>query len=133
MLILNDVAWRNVESQRGKHPEFVFVYRRERKVHLDKALAMPYRRIETMNDTAFQRRRAAIGLRGVRIHDWRHTFATRLKAAGIHEEDRDLLLGHASGDISELYGDAEIARLVDLANQVNQTRDRATLRRVVNA
>jgi len=132
VLILNDVAWRIVESQPGKHAEFVFVYRRERRVNLAKAPTMPYRRIQTMNNTAFQRRRAELGLKGVRIHDLRHTYATRLKAAGIHKEDRDLLLGHASGDMSELYGDAEIARLVDLANQVNQTRDRATLRRVVN-
>jgi len=85
-----------------------------------------------MNNTAFQGRRAEVGLRGVRIHDLRHSSATRLKAAGIHKEDRDLLLGHASGDMSELYSDAEIARLVDLSNQVNQTHDRATLRRVVN-
>jgi hypothetical protein len=41
-------------------------------------------------------------------------------------------MGHASGEMSELYGDAEIARLVDLANQVNQTRDRTMLLRVVN-
>jgi hypothetical protein len=30
VLILNDVAWRVVESQRGKHKDFVFVYRQER-------------------------------------------------------------------------------------------------------
>ena len=30
VLVLNDAAWRIVESQRGKHADFVLVYRRER-------------------------------------------------------------------------------------------------------
>lgn len=132
VLILNDVAWRIVEAERGKHKEFVFVYRRERVKHLDREPAMQYHRIGTMNNTAFQSAREAAGLPMVRVHDFRHTYGQRLRDAGVHKEDRDLLLGHASGEMSDLYATATVARLVELANKVQETRDRTTLLRVVN-
>lgn len=131
VLILNDVSWRIVEEQRGKHPEFVFVYRRERVKRFDIEPVMKYRRVDTMNNTAFQTARAKAGL-SVRVHDFRHTFGQRLRDAGVPKEDRDLLLGHASGEMSDLYATATVARLVELANRVSDTRDRTTLLRVVN-
>jgi integrase len=132
VLILNDVAWRIVEEQRGKHSEFVFVYRRERVKNLDVDPVTPYRRIDTMNNTAFQQARAAAGLARVRVHDFRDTFAQRLGDAGVPEEDRALLLGHAVEGMTQLYATSTVARLVDVANRVSETRDRTTLLRVVN-
>lgn len=132
VLILNDVAWRIVEEQRGKHADFVFVYRRERVVHLRKPPVMKYHRVGTMNNTAFQRAREAAGLEGVRVHDFRHTFGQRLRDAGVAEEDRALLLGHSTGEMTQLYATATVARLVEVANRVQETRDRTTLLRVVN-
>lgn len=132
VLILNDVAWQIVQSQRGKHSDFVFVYRRERVRNLEREPEMQYRRIETMNNTAFQTARTKAGL-SVRVHDLRHTFGLRLRAAGVAAEDRKLLLGHSvAGDMEQLYATAEIARLVEMANKVQDTRDRTTLLRVVN-
>lgn len=132
VLILNDVAWRIVKEQRGKHEEFVFVYRRERVVHLEKEPEMKYHRIGTMNNTAFQTARAKAGLSTVRVHDLRHTYAQRLRDAGVTKEDRDLLMGHSSGEMSDLYATATISRLVEQANRVSGTLDRTTLLRVVN-
>jgi integrase len=133
VLILNDIAWRVVEEQRGLHQEFVFVYRRERVKHIDKDPAMQYHRVETINNTAFQRARDAAGLPGVRVHDFRHTFGQRLRDAGVPEEDRALLLGHSTGEaMTQLYASATVARLVESANKVSETRDRTTLLRVVN-
>lgn len=132
VLILNDVAWRIVQEQRGRHGEFVFVYRRERVVNLDKAPAMKYRRVDTMNNTAFQRARDAAGLPGVRVHDLRHTYGQRLREAGVPEEDRALLLGHAVAGMPQHYATATVERLVELANRVKETDDRTTLLRVVN-
>ncbi|RZJ10721.1 MAG: hypothetical protein EOP39_08005 [Rubrivivax sp.] len=132
VLVLNDVAWRIVEECRGVHPNHVFVYRRERVVHHDKPPAMEFTPIETMNNTGYQNARAAVGLDGVRIHDLRHTFAQRLRDAGIAKEDRDLLMGHASPEMSQHYASATVARLVEAANKANDTRDRTTLLRVVN-
>ena len=92
VVILNDVAWSIIETQRGKHPSWVFPYRGGR--------------IEVMNNTAWQNARKATalawkkefgqdsprGLARVRIHDLRHTFGARLRAAGVSQEDREAYL-----------------------------------------
>jgi integrase len=62
LLVCNSVAQSIVEAVRGQHAEFVFVYRRERVKNLDQAPAMPYRPVETMNNTGWQNARAAAGL-----------------------------------------------------------------------
>jgi len=46
------VAQSVIETVRGQHSEFVFVWRRERVKNLDQAPLMAYRPIETMNNTA---------------------------------------------------------------------------------
>lgn len=132
VLILNDTAWNIVERQRGKHDEFVFVYRRERVKNFDEPPVMKYDRIGTMNNSGWQQARKAVGLSHVRIHDLRHTFGHRLRDAGVSEEDRALLLGHSITGMPQHYADATVAALVASANRVNQTRDRATLLRVAN-
>lgn len=132
VLILNDVAWRIVEECRGAHDEFVFVWRRERVVNLDEEPVMEFAPIGSMNNTGFQSARKAAGLAGVRVHDLRHTFGQRLRDAGVLEEDRALLLGHAIEGMPQHYAAATVARLVDAANRANKTRDRTTLLRVVN-
>lgn len=132
VLVLNDVAWRIVEECRGAHDDFVFVWRRERVVNLDQEPEMEYAPIGTMNNTGFQLARKAAGLPGVRVHDLRHTFGQRLREAGVAEEDRALLLGHAVDGLPQHYATATIARLVEAANKANETRDRTTLLRVVN-
>lgn len=132
VLILNDTAWKIVQAQRGRHDEFVFVYRRERTVHVDQAPAMEYHRVGTQNNTAFQAARTGAGLARFRIHDARHTFGQRLRDAGVSEEDRALLLGHAIEGMPQHYAAATVERLVDAANRVAKTRDRVTLQRVAN-
>ncbi|ABM95951.1 tyrosine-type recombinase/integrase [Methylibium petroleiphilum] len=132
VLVLNDVAWSLVEGQRGKHKEFVFVYRRERVKHIDIEPAMKYRRVGTINNTAFQAARTEAGLPQVRVHDFRHTFAQRLRDAGVPEEDRALLLGHAVAGMAQHYATSTVERLIEVANKVSETRDRTTILRVVN-
>jgi len=118
VVILNDAAWSIVESQRGKHSEWVFSYRGDC--------------VGTMNNTAWQRARREANLPGVRVHDLRHTFATRLRAAGTHEEDRAALLGHARRTMPELYASADVGRLVALANRVLDRVGTRTILRVAN-
>lgn len=132
VLVLNDAAWRIVERQRGKHGTYVFVWRRERVKNIEQEPAMEFHRIGTMNNTAFQAARKATGMEAVRVHDLRHTFGQRLRDAGVSEEDRALLLGHAIDGMPQHYATATVARLVDAANSVANTRDRTTLLRVVN-
>jgi integrase len=118
VVILNDAAWSIVESQRGRHADWVFAYR-----------GKPVR---SMNNTAWQRARREAGLPRVRVHDLRHTFATRLRAAGVHEEDRAALLGHACRSMPEHYASADVRRLVRLANRVLDRVETTTILRVAN-
>src|SRR4051794_18107448 len=53
-----------------------------------------------------------------RVHDLKHTFGRRLRAAGVSFEDRQDLLGHRSGRITTHYSAAELSRLIAAANSV---------------
>jgi integrase len=52
------------------------------------------------------------------VHDLKHTYVRRLRAAGVSFEDRQDLLGHRSGRITTHYSAAELANLIDAANKV---------------
>ena len=54
----------------------------------------------------------------VRVHDLKHTFGRRLRAAGVGRETRSVLLGHANGDITTHYSGAELAELIAAAEKV---------------
>ena len=119
VVILNDAAWSIVESQRKKHPIWVFPYR-------GKPLG-------TMNNTAWQSARRSVGLTCVRIHDLRHTYGSRLRAAGVAEEDRAALLGHAWRSMPEFYASPDIGRLISLSNRVLDRTGSVTTVRVACA
>ena len=55
-----------------------------------------------------------------------------MRDAGVSEQDRALLLGHAITDMLQHYATATIAGLVEAANKLTQTWDRTTLLRVIN-
>jgi integrase len=116
VIILNDVAWSIIQAQRGKHPIWVFPYRGGA--------------IDTMNNTAWQSARRKVGLRSARIHDLRHTYGGRLRAAGVSEEDRAALLGHACHSMPGLYASPDIGRLVSLANRMLERRCAVTIVRI---
>jgi integrase len=124
VLILNDVAWREVEACRGVHNEYVFTYRNDKK-------NLPANRVETINNTAWQKARSRAGLAHVRVHDLRHTYGHRLREAGVSNEDRAVLMGHAVKNMSEHYATPTVARLIELSNLVAGTLDVMTLLRVV--
>jgi len=54
----------------------------------------------------------------VRVHDLKHTFGRRLRAAVVSFEDRQDLLGHKSGRITTHYSQAELASLIAAAEKV---------------
>jgi len=123
--ILNDVAWNVIESCRGTHPDYVFTYRNEKK-------QLSANRIDTMNNTGWQKARNRVNLSQVRVHDLRHTYGQRLREAGVSNEDRAVLMGHATSNMSEHYATPTVSRLIEMANLVTKTRDAVTLLRVVN-
>lgn len=57
----------------------------------------------------------------VRVHDLKHTFGRRLRAAGVSFEDRQDLLGHRSGRITTHYSAAELSNLIQAAETVCQS------------
>lgn len=131
LVVLNRVAKSVIESQRGRHAEYVFVH--------------PHRKgdmrpVTKMNNTAWKcaRERAADawskehgepapeGFRHIRVHDLKHTFGRRLRAEGVSFEDRQDLLGHRSGRITTHYSQAELTSLIDAAEKVCAAQSRKT-------
>jgi len=125
VMVLNDVAWAIIERLSGTHDKYVFTY-------TPPGDDKKPQRIVTQNNSAFQKARADVGLCQVRVHDLRHTFGQRLRDAGVQEEDRALLLGHAVQGMPQHYASATLERLLEAANSVLQKRDRTMVLRVVN-
>ncbi len=71
-----------------------------------------------MNNSAWQKARKNAGLPQVRIHDLKHTFGRRLRAAGVPLETRKVLLGHRTGDITTHYSAPELEELIEAADRV---------------
>ena len=109
LIVLNRIALTTINTQRGKHPTSVFTYR-----------GKPVTR---MLNSAWLRARKEVDLPMVRVHDLKHTFGRRLRAAGVSFEDRQDLLGHRSGRITTHYSAAELSHLIEAANSVCEQRD----------
>lgn len=114
VVVLNRIARSVLESQRGKHEGFVFTY-----------AGQPLQRI---NHHAWRRARRRANLPQVRVHDLRHTFGHRLRAAGVSFEDRQDLLGHRSGRITTHYSAPDIARLLAAVNSICEPQQATVLR-----
>lgn len=114
VVVLNSIARRVVDEQRGKHPEFVFTYRG--------------RPTKSIHNWGWKHARARASLKQVRVHDLRHTFGHRLRAAGVSYEDRQDLLGHKSDRITTHYSAPDIARLIEAAEMVCVRRPNTVLR-----
>ncbi len=69
---------------------------------------------------------APAGFRSIRVHDLKHTFGRRLRAAGVSFEDLQDLLGHRSGRITTHYSQAELTSLIEAAERVCDTESRKT-------
>lgn len=104
LVVCNETARSVVNSERGKHPSHVFSFK-----------GRPLARILS---TGWRNARVKAGLSHVRVHDLKHTFGRRLRAAGISFEDRQDLLGHRSGRITTHYSSAELQNLFEAANRV---------------
>jgi len=108
LVVLNDIARQVVDSRRGTHETHVYGYR-----------GHPVTR---MLNSGWKRARAKAGLPTLRVHDLKHTFGRRLRAAGVSFEDRQDLLGHKSGRITTHYSAAEISSLIDAAHKITRSR-----------
>jgi integrase len=103
LVVLNKTALSVINEVRGQHSEYVFTY-----------AGKPTSR---MLNSAWKRARKRANL-AVRVHDLKHTFGRRLRAAGVSFEDRQDLLGHKAGRITTHYSAAEIGNLIAATNKV---------------
>lgn len=124
-MVLNEVAPSIIRKQRGLDPEWLF--------------PSEGRALHRMNDTAGVARESAPqrsgrsstaapahpGFGRVRVHDLKHTFGRRLRAADVPEEDRRALLGHTVGSITSHYSAAELTELIEYANRIAATDTRS--------
>jgi integrase len=110
LVVLNRIAKSVVDAQLGNNSEFVFVYE-----------GNPISRMLT---SAWKRARVRVGLSQVRVHDLKHTFGRRLRAAGVSFEDRQDLLGHKSSRITTHYSAGELSQLLEAANSICEAKDR---------
>jgi integrase len=111
VVVLNKIAKRVIDSRRGIDEEYVFTYR-----------GKPVKRLHS---SAWKRawKKAKLPaqpgiLKGV--HNLRHTFGRRLRSAGVSLETRKALLGHANGDITTHYSDAELGELLKAAGKITK-------------
>ena len=132
-VVLNAVAHKVIEEQRAKRMD-------------DCPWVFPYRgtRIQMMNNNGWQAARktaAALykakldkecpqGFRTLHVHDLRHTFGRRLRAAGVSNETRQDLLGHKNGNITTHYSAAELFELLRAVKLVETGSSAPLLRRV---
>ena len=106
LVTLNAIARSVIEEARGDHPEFVFTYK-----------GHPVTR---MNNHAWRTARKKVGLPDLHVHDLKHTFGRRLRAAGVSFEDRQDLLGHKSARMTTHYSAAELSNLLKAAEMACQ-------------
>ena len=109
VVVLNQTAREVVESQRGIHETHVFSY-------LDNP-------IQRLHNSAWKTGWKNAGPpieKGIlkEVHNLRHTFGRRLRAAGVSNETRKALLGHADGDITTHYSAAELQELVTAVEKI---------------
>lgn len=111
LIVLNSVASEVVDRRRGKHETHVFDYR-----------GKPVTR---MHNSAWKRgwSRAELPV-GSHVlsgpHNLRHTFARRLRLAGVPLETRKALMHHIDGDITIHYSPAEVGELLEAVEKLTQ-------------
>ncbi|HEY6457350.1 MAG TPA: tyrosine-type recombinase/integrase [Steroidobacteraceae bacterium] len=137
VIVLNDAAQAIVDRARGRNRRFVFVSPR-RRTPLGHLRSAGWHRARSRAADRYREwfgMEAPTGFRTVRVHDLRHTFGRKLRAAGVSIEDRRDLLGHKGPDITTHYSAPEIGRLVEAVNRISGSRvtSTPTLRRMIES
>jgi len=104
LIVLNTIANAVIDKAKRQHAEYVVTYKGNS--------------VKSINNSSWKRIRSKVGLDKVRVHDLKHTFGRRLRAAGVPLETRKVLLGHRNGDITTHYSAPELSELILAANKV---------------
>jgi len=120
VVVCNGVAQAVIESVRGMHEEFVFVWRRERVKNVDDEPVMPYRPVQAMNNTAWQNARKKAWLGDLHVHDLRHTVGMRLRETGVPEGTIAEILWHSKQSMTQHYS---VAQIVEIHSALEKVKD----------
>jgi integrase len=117
-VVLNRIARSIIESCRGRHPKAVFTYKGNPITTIYNSGWKAARRRAALRYEQEFKRPCPAGFRAVRVHDLKHTFGHRLRAVGVSFEDRKVLLGHKTYDVTTHYSAAEISILIAATEKV---------------
>jgi integrase len=120
LVVLNQIAKSIIDEQCGKHPVYVFganefgeplsrMYNTTWKLGRERAVIKYLQEFKQQPPPGFAT---------LRVHDLKHTFGRRLRAAGVGFEDRQVLLGHKNRSVTTDYSAPEIAHLIEQANKL---------------
>ena len=117
-MVLNRIAKSVIEGCRGERSEFVFTRAGKRIARMNNSGWKAARRRASKRYASELGRSCPKGFRSIRVHDLKHTYGHRLRAAGVGFEDRKLLLGHKAGHVTTHYSAPEIEALIQASEKV---------------
>ncbi len=120
-LVCNAMARSVIDGQRDNACEYVFP-------------GPSGRHLGVLNNSGWRTawEMAKLPMTGVKrgIHNLRHTFGERMDAAGVPWQEKKALLGHEIGDVTAIYSQPGLARLLEWAEKI--TRDSTPVLRPVS-
>jgi integrase len=117
-VVLNRIAKSVINERRGEHAEFVFTCEGQ---PITKIYNSGWKSARSRAAGRYKSefgRECPEGFRSIRVHDLKHTYGHRLRAAGVGFEDRKLLLGHKAGHVTTHYSAPEIETLIKASEKV---------------
>jgi integrase len=117
-VVLNRIARSVIEGCRGEHRELVFTLEGKGVTKIYNSGWKAARRRAAERYERDMGRPCPAGFRSVRVHDLKHTYGYRLRAAGVQFEDRQLLLGHKAAHVTTHYSAADIGNLIAASERV---------------
>ncbi len=117
-VVLNRVAKSVIDGCRGEHPDFVFTRQGKPIIRIYISCWIAARRRASKRYANELGRPCPRGFHAIRVHDLKHTYGHRLRAAGVGFEDRKLLLGHKAGHVTMHYSAPEIGALIEASEKV---------------
>ena len=117
-VVLNRNARSVIDECRGLHDEFVFTHEGHPQLRMNNSGWKAARRRAAARYEAELGAPCPAGFRSIRVHDLKHTFGHRLRAAGVSFEDRQSLLGHKAAHVTTHYSAADIGNLIAASEKV---------------
>jgi len=118
MVVLGTSVERTFNGMTVFRPSRVFTYRGRPVGHMYNSAWKRARIVAAKTHAQAHEKPIEWGFANLRVHDLKHTFGRRLRAAGVPLETRKVLLGYTNGDITSHYSAPEIDELLEAASRI---------------